>query len=939
MIADKTTIPLLTPALKERETAKIQLENGLEAYLISDPAAPKAGAVLTVEAGSWYDPEDHPGLAHFLEHMLFLGTEKYPTESDYDRFIRENDGLSNAYTADDYTLYLFSIAPKALPEALDRFSYFFKKPLFNPSGVSREIQAVNQEFAKNIKKDSIREYYVMKNLANPSHPFSRFNAGNAATLTNVEREVLQKWYESHYSADKMRLIVYAPLPIETLKNLVTEDFKDIPTHETALPYPTEPALEKNTAGKIVYVEPIKDIKLLKLTWEIPSSLAMDKNKPQEFISHLLGDEGPGSLLAHLKEEKLAQNLNTGVINLGKNHQIFTIAIELTEEGVQQRLKVIEKVFENIYTLQKQTLHPYLFDEFKKTKIYNYQYQPLPDAYDYLQSMGKEMVYEESIENFPESALIPQGFDPIASKEFLNVLTPEKAYVSVMAKLSDGTAFDSMEPWLKVPYKVVDIEPNQLESWANLPESPHFSLPQPNPYIPQELKLLTEDAASSEQAIPLPTPKKLVDSEQGILYYAPDNHFKVPRVFWSFNIKTPAIISGNPSKEVLAELFSYNLMEQLNPLNYAAKVAELNYAVSPSSNGITVTISGYSEKANKLFETIISKLKDSFPTLECFNLYKEDLIREYRNRAHEGPLKGSVEAFHSIIYESYSTSAQKAEALTQISYDDFKKFYADLFQQTFTEAMIFGNVTEQQAQTAWSKLENLLSSKPYPKNEQFADKVIILPDDQGPHAVQIDVKTPAHAAMLAIQFPDFSFKGRASQQILSQAMSTEFFATLRTKQQTGYLVTSNAEEYQKKLFSYFAVQSSTHDPRDLLARFELFIEGFLQELDDHLSEARFELIKSSLIESLMNTPQNLTEAGLLLNRLAFKNDADFNWMDKRIQGFKDLTYQEFAIFANQFLSKKNKRRLGILAKGETDDGFEYVTWLDSNEMKGRSNYKK
>jgi insulysin len=512
-------------------------------------------------------------------------------------------------------------------------------------------------------------------------------------------------------------------------------------------------------------------------------------------------------------------------------------------------------------------------------------------------------------------------------------------MTVMAKMPDDFSLGSTEPWLKVPYTVVDIEPNLLDSWSKLTVGSNFKLPQPNPYIPQELKLLSDHVDPNEQTYPLPTPKKLIDSEKGTLYYALDTHFKVPRVFWTFNIKTPAITSGTPSKEVLAELFCYNLMENLNPLNYAAKVAELNYDISPSSNGIMVTITGYSENAEKLFDTLIGKLKDSLPTPEHFKLYKEDLIRDYRNRAHEGPLKSSFEAFHSIIYESYSTSAQKADALEQVSYDDYKDFNASLFLQTFTEAVIFGNVGETQAEGIWSKLEKLLDSTPYPKNEQFVDKVIILPEEKGPHAVQINVETPANAAMLAIEFPDFSFRGRAAQQILAQAMSSEFFATLRTKQQTGYLIASNAEEYQKKLFSYFAVQSSTHDPRDLLARFELFIESFLQDLDNHLSQSRFELIKSSLIESLMSTPQNLTEAGLLLNRLAFKIDADFSWMEKRIQGFKELTYEEFVDFSHQFFNRQNKRRLAILVTGETDEGFQYVTWLDSKEMKGLSNYKK
>jgi insulysin len=66
------------------------------------------------------DPKDLPGLAHFCEHMLFLGTIKYPEENDFDKYLAENGGWSNAYTARDHTNYYFDVSPHQLRGALDR---------------------------------------------------------------------------------------------------------------------------------------------------------------------------------------------------------------------------------------------------------------------------------------------------------------------------------------------------------------------------------------------------------------------------------------------------------------------------------------------------------------------------------------------------------------------------------------------------------------------------------------------------------------------------------------------------------------------------------------------------------------------------------------------------------------------------------------------------
>ena len=76
----------------------------------------------------------------------------------------------------------------------------------------------------------------------------------------------------------------------------------------------------------------------------------------------------------------------------------------------------------------------------------------------------------------------------------------------------------------------------------------------------------------------------------------------------------------------------------------------------------------------------------------------------------------------------------------------------------------------------------------------------------------------------------------------------------------------------------------------------------------LTKETFESIRHSLIHSLEHTPQNLAETGPLLKQLAFNYDGDFNWMSKRLEGFQDLTYEEFLELADQILGKQNRKRV-------------------------------
>lgn len=123
------------------------------------------------------DPDHLPGLAHFCEHMLFLGTEKYPQENGYTVYLSESGGSSNAATFPLMTKYYFNVVPDKLEGALDRFAQFFISPLFTPSATEREINAVNSEHEKNLSSDVWRIKQVHRHVAKADHPYSKFGSG------------------------------------------------------------------------------------------------------------------------------------------------------------------------------------------------------------------------------------------------------------------------------------------------------------------------------------------------------------------------------------------------------------------------------------------------------------------------------------------------------------------------------------------------------------------------------------------------------------------------------------------------------------------------------------------------------------------------------------------------------------------------------------------
>eukprot|EP01035_Chromulina_nebulosa_P061131 gene61131-83620_t len=178
-LAADTPVPALAPrVVAPTDTAQFRrfaLENGLRVLLVSDAKFNKSGASLVVNVGQIDDPADREGLAHFLEHMLFLGTEKYPDVAEYGNYMRQNGGYNNAYTASDITNYQFEVSHAAFAGGLDRFAQFFIAPKFNPEFTGREVNAVHNEAMRHVQNDQRRTIGVARELYAPGSGESKFS--------------------------------------------------------------------------------------------------------------------------------------------------------------------------------------------------------------------------------------------------------------------------------------------------------------------------------------------------------------------------------------------------------------------------------------------------------------------------------------------------------------------------------------------------------------------------------------------------------------------------------------------------------------------------------------------------------------------------------------------------------------------------------------------
>ena len=359
---------------------------------------------------------------------------------------------------------------------------------------------------------------------------------------------------------------------------------------------------------------------------------------------------------------------------------------------------------------------------------------------------------------------------------------------------------------------------------------------------------------------------------------------------------------------------YLLNEELSPILSYAECANLKARSRKHDLKLEIYINGFSEKAPLLLSTILHYLKNITPTKEQFDLYKAFLARSYANMDKEMPFYQSFEIANNLLFNPYPKHDEELKALNEISYEEFLSFAEKLLKQAYIETMLSGNMTKDEAIKTWQTIKEELAYSPYPTQEHLKKRILVLPENEGPYKIHKQIESQGNVAFLILQEGPFSFGKSASSSLLGTILKEEFFTTLRTKQQTAYIAKSLSLEEEGQLLKLFVVESSTHEPDELIARFELFLESYVKDFESLIPEGRFENIKKELIITLSTPPPNLTDMRGQLYRLAFTHHGDFERIEKEIEAIKTLDYTTFKRDAITALSRDNKRRIAILLEG-------------------------
>ena len=571
----------------ERETQTLKMNNGLEVLLTHDAEVHRSAAALSVGVGYYYDPEEKSGLAHYLEHMLFLGTKKFPEVGSYKKYLTENSGGANAYTSGNLTNYFFEVSHEGFDGALDRFSDFFKAPLFDKKYAEREVNAVNSEHDKNRLSDGWRGQYVKNLMSEKGHPLRKFGTGNKETLAGDNTSVLLEFYKKFYAASNMKLAILSNRPLKEQAALVEKYFNDIPNHKVVLPV-IDSNFRKKLDGKyrLLKIKTIKDVR--SLTIYFPTIRLHDhlESKPATIIGSLIGHEGKGSLLSLLKEEGLVLGLSAGGGQSHHDLSSFGINLSLTKKGVANYERVLELVFAYIKMLRQHGTEEYTYLENQVMAETDYKWKDPDEGMGFVAGRAG-LMHDYPLEEVETLPYLFTKYDPQVYLKLLETLTPENSLVVLQ---TNSVEVNQSEPIYEAEYSLTEVDGAKFDKLSSSPVVEGLLYPAKNDFIPYNLELVKD------------VPHLVWDDDLAKVWFQFDNRFKQPRMFMQLRIETPLVYDSVKHSQV-ASLYNRMVQEGLNEIVYPIQLAGLSYSLGTEKKGMVLSIGGYSERVGDLLRLV------------------------------------------------------------------------------------------------------------------------------------------------------------------------------------------------------------------------------------------------------------------------------------------------------------------------------------------------
>ena len=657
----------------------------------------------------------------------------------------------------------------------------------------------------------------------------------------------------------MKLVVLGREKLDELESWVTELFagvenKDLSQNrwDEVQPYSDKEFLTQ------VFAKPVMDTRLLDLYFPFQDEEYMYETHPSRYMSHLIGHEGPGSILAYIKAKGWANGLSAGAKPVCPGSAFFTVSVKLTEDGLKEYREVVKVIFQYISLIKESPPQEWIFDETKGMAEVDFKFQQKSRASSFTSRLSSVMQHPLPRQWLLSGTQLLRRFDSTAITQALSYLRADNYRLTLVSQNFPGD-WDKKERWYGTEYKAQPIEPEFQSAIRQALETttenriPDLHLPHRNEFIPTKLTVDKREVAESMKA-----PKLIRNDEMVRTWWKKDDRFWVPKGNVYISLRNP-LTKATPANAVRSSLYCELVRDALVEYSYDAEIAGLYYNLGSCTMGIDIEVSGYSDKMSVLLEKVLVSMRDLEVKPDRFNIVKERQLRGMRNWRFQQPYRQVGDFTTWLNSERAMINEQYLAELTPLTPADVATFYPQLLRQVHIEFLAHGNIYKEDALRMSNLVESTLKPRKLPKSQWQIRRSLIVPSG-GDFTYQHTLGDPAnvnHCIEYYLFVGDLADRTLRAQLLLFAQMTDEIgFDQLRTKEQLGYIVFTGPKLFATTM-GYRVIIQSERSPDYLEERINAFLAMFASKLQDMTTE-EFESHKKSLINKRLEKIKNLDQ---------------------------------------------------------------------------------
>ncbi|HED2524307.1 TPA: pitrilysin [Klebsiella aerogenes] len=895
-----------------RHYQAIRLQNGMVVLLVSDPQAVKSLSALVVPVGSLQDPADHQGLAHYLEHMTLMGSQKYPQPDSLAEFLKMHGGSHNASTAPYRTAFYLEVENDALNGAVDRLADAIAAPLLDKKYAERERNAVNAELTMARTRDGMRMAQVSAETINPAHPASQFSGGNLDTLSDKPGspvlDALHAFRDRWYSANLMKAVIYSNKPLPELASIAAATYGRVPNHDISKPEITVPVVTDAQKGIVIHYVPAMPRKVLRVEFRIDNNSAQFRSKTDELVTYMIGNRSPGTLSDWLQKQGLAEGIRADFDPaVNGNSGVLAISATLTDKGLAHRDEVTAAIFSYLNLLRTQGIDKRYFDELAHVLELDFRYPSINRDMDYVEWLADTMI-RVPVEHVLDVVNIADRYDAQAIKDRLAMMTPQNARIWY---ISPNEPHNKTAYFVNAPYQVDKISARTFTDWQQKSAAIKLQLPTLNPYIPDDFTLIKSDKA-------YPHPELIVDEPTLRVVYAPSQYFaSEPKADVSLVLRNPQAMDS-ARRQVMFALNDYLAGIALDQLSNQAAVGGISFSTG-ANNGLMVNANGYTQRLPQLFTALLDGYFSYTPTEEQLeqakSWYAQMMDSADKGKAYDQAIM-PIQMLSQVPYFERKT---RRDLLPSITLKEVINYRDNLKARGRPELLVIGNMSARQSTDLARQIQKQLGAD---GNEWCRNKDVLIDSKQ--LAMFEKAGSSTDSALAAVFAPPNvdEYSSMAASSLLGQIIQPWFYNQLRTEEQLGYAVFAFSMNVGRQWGMGFLLQSSDKQPAFLWQRFQAFFPTAEAKLRAMKPE-EFAQIQQAAISQMLQAPQTLSEEASKLSKDFDRGNMRFDSRDKVVAQMKLLTPQKLADFFHQTVVDPQGMALLSQVSGSQNGKTEYA----------------